>query len=247
MPVARDTKRKHVTFKPGDLVLNFDPSSDKQGPHKFQFRFGRPMVVVRKCPENDNLYYVKNPTSSKIMKINVNRLVLANNDNSDLGEPLGWMNPDRTGFEQDDTLDDSNVVDDRKMGEVFEGDMVALCVEPDPIEKLPFSIGKILRVSDTGVLDVHWFGSNNNSMLSTWAPGYVQKNENKRYYRQKPLHHSHPPYTNSLSETVLTVRDIIGSPFQLNPELRIPSFVLRAAAAHPEVKFELPINFKDSV
>ena len=64
--------------------------------------------------------------------------------------------------------------------------MVALCVEPDLAEKLPFAIGKVLRVSDKKVLDVHWYGSNNNSMLSTWAPGYILKSENKRYYTHPP-------------------------------------------------------------
>ena len=198
----RDSNRKQVSFKSGDLVLNFDPSSDKQGPHKFQYRFGRPMVVVRKCPKNDNLYYIKNPASSKIIKMNVNRLIPANNDNLDLGEPLGWLNPDRTGFEPDDALDGDNITPDREPGSVFEGDMVALCVEPDEIEKLPFSIGRVLRVSGEGSLDIHWYGSNNNNMLSTWAPGYILKSENKRYYKHKPLHHTHPPYTNTVSETL---------------------------------------------
>ena len=238
----RDSNRKQVSFKEGDLVLNFDPSSDKHGPHKFQYRFGRPMVVVRKCPRNDNLYYVKNPTSSKIIKMNVNRLVPANSDNLDLGEPLGWLNPDRTGFEQDDALDGDDFPAGREPGTIFEGDMVALCVEPDLAEKLPFSIGKVLRVSEKGVLDIHWYGSNNNSMISTWAPGYVLKNENKRYYRPKPLHYTHPPYTNMISETVLEVSDVIGLPFQLDAELCIPASVLRAAAAHPDVKFEMPAS-----
>ena len=241
----RDSNRKQVSFKEGDLVLNFDPSSDKQGPHKFQYRFSRPMVVVRKCPKNNNLYYVKNPASSKIIKMNVNRLLPANDNNLDLGEPLGWLNPDRTGFEQDDALDGGDPITDRDPGAIFEGDMVALCVEPDLAEKLPFAIGKVLRVSDKKVLDIHWYGSNNNSMLSTWAPGYILKSENKRYYKPKPLHHTHLPYTNMVSETVLNVSDVIGLPFQLDAELRIPSAVLRAAAAHPDVKFEVPVGLSE--
>ena len=82
-------------------------------------------------------------------------------------------------------------------------------------------------------------------MISTWAPGYVLKNENKRYYRPKPLHYTHPPYTNMISETVLEVSDVIGLPFQLDAELRIPASVLRAAAAHPDVKFEMPASLSE--
>jgi hypothetical protein len=238
----RDSKRKQVSFKEGDLVINFDPSSDKQGPHKFQYRFGRPMVVVRRCPNNNNLYYVKNPSSSKIIKMNVNRLLPADDNNLDLGEPLGWLNPDITGFERDDALDNSEPQEGREPGEIFEGDMVALRVEPDEAEKLPFAIGKVLRVSDEGKLDIHWYGSDSNNMLSVWAPGFIFQRENKRYYKPKPLHPSHPPYTNTSSETVLYVSDVIGTPFQLDAELRIPTSILRAAAAHPDVTFELPVQ-----
>ena len=120
--------------------------------------------------------------------------------------------------------------------------MVALCVEPEEAENLPFAIGKVLRVSDKGKLDIHWYGSDNNNMLSTWTPGYIFEKENKRYYKPKPLHHSHPPYTNLASETVLYVSDVIGLPFQLDAELRIPNPVLRAAAAHPDVNFEVPAD-----
>ena len=73
------------------------------------------------------------------------------------------------------------------------------------------------------------------------------KNENKRYYRPKPLHHTHPPYTNMASETgALSVSDVIGLPVQLDAELRIPSSILRAAAAHPDVKFEVPVGLSES-
>ena len=48
-----------------------------------------------------------------------------------------------------------------------------------------------------------------------------------------------------VSETVLNVSDVIGLPFQLDAELRIPSAVLRAAAAHPDVKFEVPVGLSE--
>ena len=152
------------------------------------------MVVVRECPRNKNLYYIRNPTSSKIVLVNVNRLLPAKNDNLDLGEPLGWLNPDRTGFEFDDALDGESIISTRPPGTVFEGDLIALRVEPDEHEKLPFSIGKVLRVSENKNLDVHWYGSTNNNMLSTWAPGFIQHNIDKRYYKNKPLHQPFPVY-----------------------------------------------------
>ena len=48
-----------------------------------------------------------------------------------------------------------------------------------------------------------------------------------------------------ISETVLEVSDVIGLPFQLDAELRIPASVLRVAAAHPDVKFEMPVSLSE--
>ena len=48
--------------------------------------------------------------------MNVNRLLPANDDNLDLGEPLGWLNPDITGFEQDDALDGVDLATGREPG-----------------------------------------------------------------------------------------------------------------------------------
>ena len=55
-------------------------------------------MVVRKCPKNVNLY-----TSSKIIKVNVNRLIPANNNNLNLAE-LGWLNTCKTGLMNKATL-----------------------------------------------------------------------------------------------------------------------------------------------
>lgn len=241
---ARDARRKDISFQVGDLVIQFDPSADKQGPHKFQFRFGQPLTVVRACPHNKNLYYVRNSKTGKVFMANVNRLLPVSHDNGDLGTPLGWRKPATTGFEHNDQYD-GEAPETRKEGVIFEGDMVAVKVASESVEQLPFSVGKVLCVRPEGRLLLHWYGTTNNNMLATWKPGYVQASANKRYYRNSRLHPSHPPYTSDDTDTELTVADVLGTPFQLDPNFRLPVAVLRAAAEDSDVEFCLPAELRD--
>ena len=236
----RDVGRKHVVFREGDIVIQYDPSADKEGPHKYQFRFGQPKVVVRRNTDNPNVYYIKCLRSGRVSVSNVNRLLKAYDDNLDLGVPLGWSRPAQTGLTHNEALDGPEP-QGRRPGVVFEGDMVAVRVASEGIENLPFSVGKVVKLLDGGRITLHWYGTSNPNMLSTWKPGYVQHSLNKRYYHSSRLHPSHPPYTSADTDTELVIKDhLIGSPFQLNDDLRLPASILRAAAADSNIQFALP-------
>ena len=240
----RDASRKQVTFREGDVVIQYDPSADTEGPQKYQYRFGQPKVVIRRNSDNPNVYYLKCPKTGRVTVTNVDRLLKAYKDNLDLGEPLGWSKPAQTGLEHDDSLDGAEQ-QNRKPGVVFEGDMVALRVASEDVEQLPFSVGKVLQINQGGNIVVQWFGTTNPNMLSTWKPGYVQKSVNKRYYHSSRLHHSHPPYTSKDTGTPLVISEhVIGAPFSLNEDLRLPVSVLRAASSDKLVDFTIPTRFE---
>jgi len=94
----RDASRKQVTFHGGDVVIQYDPSADTEGPQKYQYRFGQPKVVIRRNSDNPNVYYLKCPKTGRVTVTNVDRLLKAYRDNLDLGEPLGWSKPAQTGL-----------------------------------------------------------------------------------------------------------------------------------------------------
>jgi hypothetical protein len=52
--------------------------------------------------------------------------------------------------------------------------MVALRMEPDPTEPLPFAVGEIIRINGPKIV-VRWYGQvrQNAGMTGTWKPGYV--------------------------------------------------------------------------
>ena len=122
---------------------------------------------------------------------------------------------------------------------------MALRVASEDVEQLPFSVGKVLQINQGGNIVVQWFGTTNPNMLSTWKPGYVQKNVNTRYYHSSRLHHSHPPYTSKDTGTPLVISEhVIGAPFSLNEDLRLPVSVLRAASSDKLVDFTIPTRFE---
>jgi hypothetical protein len=117
--------------------------------------------------------------------------------------------------------------------------MVALLVAPDKIENMPFAVGKITFV-EGNLLQVRWYGTRNGNVVGAWRPGHYQPSDNRRYYSERRDHSSHLPLTSDVTETVLTVSHIIGSPFTLNRRDAIPSSVLAAVSVCPDINWSLP-------
>ena len=102
------------------------------------------------------------------------------------------------------------------------------------------------EVKSGGQLLIHWYGTATNTMLGAWKPGYVQQTLGKHYYKTIKLHPKHQEFTNEESECKLYAdRHVIGKPFQLTETLRLPTAVLRAAAADAVVQFSLPAHLAE--
>lgn len=239
-----DKSKLSVRFAPVDLVMYYDHTYDTEGVSKLQWLYSGPHVIERKCSQSNNLYWIRRySTDGKVSleKVNVNRLVLADNNCGDVGPALGWgtgadeirEQPTRLPERPSDLAQASNVV---------VGDVVALRMEPDEVENLPFAVGEVVDRDGDSIV-VWWYGPTGrgeNKLTGVWKPGFVDPKDNKRYYRNRKLHNSHPSYTSTLSETHLTVEDILGRPFQLVDGKKIPSSILATASADPSVKWSLP-------
>ena len=135
-----------------------------------------------------------------------------------------------------------------EVGVVKCGDMVALRVEPDEHDLLPFAVGKVTRVGNNGSICVQWYNSRNGNARSAFRPGFVQHTTNERYYNDKKLHRRHSVYDSDLSGTDLVISDhVIGKPFELTKALRLPSWVLRSIAEDPLINFSLPPELANCV
>jgi len=239
----RDKTRRHVTFQPGDLVMYFDHTYDTQGASKLQWLYSGPHIIERKCAQSNNLYWIRRTDKGSklsLSKVNVNRLCLADADCGPLGPPLGWGKELEPLRNQPTHLSKPPDTPTRISNAVV-GDMVALRMEPDPNEPLPFAVGEIIRIERSKIV-VRWFGQvrQTTGMMGIWKPGYVDNGDNKRYYHHRKLHKNHEPYTSGVSESELDLDDIICQPFQLTKNKKIPSSVLRTISNDPTVAWTLP-------
>jgi hypothetical protein len=190
------------------------------------------------------LYWIRRYSKTgkaSLEKVNVNRLVLADNSSGDLGPALGWgTGPDET--REQPTQIPKTPDDDALASQVVTGDMVALRMEPDEVENLPFAVGEVVGKSGRSIT-VLWYGPTGrgtNKITGVWKPGFVDPKDNKRYYLNRKIHNSHLSYTSSLSETSLLVDDIIGRPFQLIKGKRMPPSILKTISDDPSIGWCLP-------
>jgi hypothetical protein len=220
----RDKTRHRVIFQPGDLVLFFDHTYDTEGVSKFQWLYSGPNLIERKCAQSDNLYWIRRTDKgkrSRLEKVNVNRLCLADTDCGPLGPPLGWGKDFGQPRNQPTQLPEAPINSNNFNAVV--GDMVALMMEPDPNEPLPFAVGEIIHKKESKIC-CHWFGQTrkNASMLGTWKGGYVDTGDNLRYYHDRKMHKSPLLYTSTLSESKLDIEYILCQPFLLTNRNKIP-------------------------
>jgi len=162
-------------------------------------------------------------------------MVPVSTDVGDLGVPLGWVT------QGDGTLipepapqgplvsTRAPVSDIKQDSPLTAGKLVVLMMEPDEVENLPFAVGEVISI-DENRLTVWWYGPKN-SIRGEWRPGYYEPTgRRRRYYSERRHHTSHPRYTSVVTETVLTISDVVGPPFDLTPSGRLPTATLDAIA-----------------
>jgi hypothetical protein len=240
----RDRSRKDVSFKSGDLVWKFDRSADAHGPKKYQFRFSGPHIVQNSIRSSANLYSITHCQTRKVQIANVDVLVPVCSDCGDLGLPFGWPEDKPKATPNQTLAADSAKMDitpSQGRPPLRVGDMVAIEVAPDTLEKMPFAVGQVITLSDDGSdsMTVWWYGNGYGNPHGAWRPGYYDPKDNHRYYSTRRQHTSHPRYTNMTSETVLTTASIIGTSFHLNRRDGLPYKVLLAASENTSVSFSV--------
>jgi hypothetical protein len=96
----------------------------------------------------------------------------------------------------------------------------------------PISVMKFISSSSDGKVVGQWMGAfklvwhiNTRLRVQQWFPGWFQPNTQEFYFTSKPIHHSHPPFTNLLSEDEIFLKDIFVFNFCLRHDQRLPKDV----------------------
>ena len=255
----RDENRYDVRYEPGDLVLFYESSSaplpfrhvdttaqrkhrHRFVPRKLQYKWSGPHRVVRRLPvSNHNNCYVIHHNRRGEVVANVTCLYpytpyddgcLPGPDDAvqtDVAEP-----PTSSSGNESST---DNVV-------YSKGDLVVVGLsDPD----LPWAVAKILSrdsPDSSSEFTIQWYGNIYDNFLGIQRPGWID-GKGVAYYKDKPQHPSHQPYTNFTDasgddgHTPITTKNLL---FKLRPapNLKLDSTHLQKLHDNPAVLWSRP-------
>jgi hypothetical protein len=193
------------------------------GPH--------PVMYVK--AGQDNVYHVFHIYQKKIVPINVSDMKLYQPflEIPFSGIPQLRRAPPRPGMPQDvaplRTLKGKDEAKNIKVDDLF------LATTPfNGFE--PISVMKFMSSSEDGKVTAQWMGSyklawhiNTRLKIQQWVPGWFQPGTREFYFTPRPIHSSHPPFTNILSEDEIRLENIFVFNFKLRQDNRLPHDVAR--------------------
>jgi hypothetical protein len=122
-----------------------------------------------------------------------------------------------------------------KIAELATGD---LCVVRNPYNFFePISVLRVLNWNEAGTIEGQFYGKHTfewyiDRRLAKFPfkPAWYQPSDRKFYFMTKPLHYTHPPFTNILSEeAVFNTSNIIAFGFELQKDGKLPRAIVKLA------------------
>ena len=113
-----------------------------------------------------------------------------------------------------------------------------MCIITNPKDFFePVSVLRIITWNEDGFLEGQFYGRHTfewyiDRRLAKFPfqPAWYQPSDERFYYLPKPLHSSHRPFTNILSEEKsFNIRNIVAFGFHLQKDLKIPRAVVKIA------------------
>ena len=233
--------RIHVELEPGDPVFLFENTGvrkedDKANRNKvardlknrkttltkkFLYRYSGPHRIHAKI--SNNAYQFVDGRTGKIRDANVRFLRLWNPwDDS-------WENqPEHT---VQDFVEREVVV--------LRNDICIIRFAQECPEDPPWGVVKILQKNNDDTIVAQWMSNYKEALLAKHLPGWIDA-KGKHYYKAKPQHPSHEPYTNLTAGVALRVSDIAYSGIKINEDGTLEETLIKAICADPTINFVKP-------
>jgi hypothetical protein len=250
---AKDSRCRKA-FEKDDWVLLFEPpvthttqARQWKVPKKFQDTLSGPHRVVGSKANDKGEWEILHGRRGQKEWVHVTRMVLYNPWSEEiLNTAEGSLVPGhdiRNGAIQGDPYGPAQEEQPKvyRLGDdVHVGELVAVCINPDNVNKQPFMIVKLLelhehlRARHAGSAETyrplvgHIYGNSSSIIHGVFRPGWVDPTDNRPYFRTKPSHQSHPPYTTTVSHGDVTTWSVILADFQLNTADKLPANVVAA-------------------
>jgi exodeoxyribonuclease III len=247
-------KRREPEFKKNDWVLMYEPPVSHRTvkrpwavPRKFQDVLTGPHRVVDGKANSKGEIKVFHSRRGSQEDIHKSRLVLYNPwsdqllDTADGSMVPGYDIRSRAQQQQAPSEEVDSKFAYREGDDVKCGEFIIIAVDCDAVHKKPFLIAKIYElghadgedaVTADGItyrsVKARIYGNTNDDPTKVHRPGWVDKS-NRPYFRVKPEHPSHVPYTTVISHGDVTTYSVILAGFEIDEASeKIPSRVLEA-------------------
>jgi hypothetical protein len=128
-------------------------------------------------------------------------------------------------------------------------EFVIIAINPDNVHRVPFMVCKLYElgpleeaVETDGVryrsVKGRIYGNTNSDPTKIYRPGWIDK-DNRPYFKAKPLHPSHQPYTTEVSHGDVSTYSVILAGFNLDYTTeKLPSNVLTALRQCPWIDWK---------
>jgi hypothetical protein len=243
--IYKDAGRRHeIQYKPGDLVLFWDPyrSDVHDVVQKYRFKWSGPHTIIEKISdihysvhEGEVIINFDDVTSQhkNCFTANVNRLHPVRY----WSEAMPTTEPPYYGM-----IDDEHYALPDKNYKVTKNKMFIVELTPTPDAPLPFQVAKVLKRQTSGHLIFHWHCNDYNDVFGRQLPGWFNKKDKTVYWREKPAHPSHKPYDSELTKTVFHENAAYTPGFRLLPDDTIPKAVLLFLHKSVHIPWTLPLS-----
>ena len=229
-----------VNYQPGDTVLLWEPQVKENrviksaGTKKINNNWTGPHIVVKKLQETT--YVIDKLPLHNEVTVHVNRLIPYHPYSIDTPDPAGDLYKSilSEGLDEEDA--------EKLASEAFNAmdlevdQLVVVALEREKKDDLPYAIGRVLSIDPkTEHIVVQWYGNYYNDETKPMLPGWIHSDK-RPYYKLKPLHYTHPPYTNMTDNNPLKLSNIAYAGIPLTPSNLIPSNIHKLIYAHPVIK-----------
>ena len=243
-----DQNRYLVKYKAQDQVLIFQPGSQSTKlaqvrqippldgvlvPRKWRMKWTGPHPVMYPKPNQENCYVIYHRDQRKLMTINVSdmRIFQPFSEIPFSGIPQLRRAPPKNVIRKHNPP--LRLIKDQTQATTIQDGQLFLATTPfNGFE--PISVMRLISKKPNNKILAQWMGAykliwhiNTRLHKQRWEPGWFQPGTREFYFKPAPIHHTHVPFTNDLSEDEVSLSDIIAFNFQLRDDKRIPQEVAR--------------------
>jgi hypothetical protein len=228
-----------IQYDKNDTVLLWEPNVVANtivkgaGMQKISNKWTGPHIIEKRV-SNTN-YIIRRIPAHTLENVHTNRLIPYHPFSDDIPDPAGsyYRRVLEEGIGEDMNMEEAYPTDI-----VLKDQLVIIPMEVNEYNKLPFSVGRVIEMDEEDHITVQWYGNVSENIRRPFLPAWID-NDRRHYYRTKPQHITHKPWTNLINNTPLNKYNVAYAGINLNQDSTIPVHILSLLKQHPLIKLQV--------